>query len=245
MFSYLIDIDPITDQKDIYGEHWASLFSDFFSKNRKQQLLHVSVGEMHSIAANSKGQIYQWGATDQYQMAYLSPQKISPEPMKPDFERLGPFSLIECGCYHTLAYSRSQNRLFAWGDNLHGQLGLDHFIPVHKVVELSHLIKPHQSVAQLAAKGSSCAITLSDGTAFIWPYVRSDRSVSASPMYACFDKDRVLMVALGIDFSAFLLDNGTVYMMGSSNEYGELGQGDFLPRYAPTKVKSFVQQGVM
>jgi alpha-tubulin suppressor-like RCC1 family protein len=245
MFSYTIDVDPITDQKDIYGEHWASLFSDFYSKNRKQQLLYLTIGEMHSLAANSKGQIYQWGATDQFQMGYISSLKINPEPMKADFDRLGPFSMIQTGCYHTLAYSRAQNRLFVWGDNLKGQLGLDHFIPVYKIVELSHLIKPGQNVVQLEAKGSANAITLSDGTSFIWPYVQPDQSVSASPMYASFDRDKVLSVSLGIDFSVFLIDNGTLFAMGSSNEYGELGQGDFLPRYAPTKIKSLVSQGVM
>jgi hypothetical protein len=207
--------------------------------NRKGKTLMLSCGDSHSLAISTRGQVYQWGETDLFQLGLYSHQKQEPRPIpRGADELLVDLSYIQSGYNHTVAYSRRTNRLVLWGDNTYGQLGVGSFRPVPNLVELTHLIKHDTWVVSIETRANSTAFVLSDGTCYVWPCACEGGVVEPIPKYAAFDKEKVMTVSLGADFSVFLLANGTVYTMGASSKHGELGHGDDLPKYVPTRIKS-------
>jgi len=52
----------------------------------------------------------------------------------------------------------------------------------------------------------------------------------------------VQKVAMGLNFVMFL-SNGLIFSMGSENSFGELGQGDNEPRFAPEIILSLRNLG--
>lgn len=158
-------------------------------------------------------------------------------------QALPDISWLQHGSNHTIAYSKSENKLLVWGDNSNGQLGQDHFQSLQKVMDLSYLIKAGTTVSTMDTKGDQSCIVLSDGTSFIWPCMLQNGTWSSRPLYAAFDKEKVLQVSLGFDFSMFLISNGTLYTMGQTNLKGELGTGDLQPRLIPTKLMGLARSG--
>ena len=229
---------------------WSTGFCECFEKIRrlpkKNQMLFLFAGDSHAVMAGNKGALFQWGNSDLFQLGFAKPTRSEAIPFpKRLHSYLQEVSAVQTGFSHTLAYSKSTNRLLVWGDNAHGQLANHHFQSTQKFVELSKLIKPNTTVTCIFARADSSAVILSDGSSYIWPHVQADGCMLSTPVYAAFDKEKVVSIGLGLDFSVFLISDGSLYSMGRSNKWGELGHGDREPRHAPMKIQSLVKQGVL
>ena len=246
-FSYIIDVDCIIEQDAYECQTWSNDFylaMTHLHVQRANQLLYLNCGDTHFSVVGNKGQVYQWGMSDCFQLGLPLSTRSGVSTITHAIDQALPdISWFQHGSNHTLAYSKTNNRLLAWGDNSQGQLGQDHFQSLSKVVDLSRLIKPGTTVVALDCRANQSCVVLSDGTSFIWPCMMQDRSVSSLPLYAAFNKEKVSQVALGFEFSVFLINNGTLYTMGHNNVAGELGTGDFLPRYVPTKLMRLAKSG--
>lgn len=152
-------------------------------------------------------------------------------------------NFVMAGNNHTLMYSGNKAKLYSWGDNSYGQLGLGHFSTIKGIVDISHLLK-HKGAKQIDAKADINVLLLEDGSASVWPFDNT-YNPDPSPVEVKFKSDKIATVAAGFDFVLFATETGRLFTMGKSNSCGELGHGDFSPRLEPTLVESLANSGDM
>jgi len=104
------------------------------------------------------------------------------------------------------------------------------------IIDLSHLTKG-KSICYLEVRCDTNAFCTEDGTATVWPVVYGGR-MKPDPFYFRPLKEKITSVGLGFDFVIYLSHVGKVYSMGATNNYGELGVGDFEPRTEPTLIST-------
>ena len=184
---------------------------------------------------------------------------------------------ITCGEDYTLIVDQ-EGKLWAFGLNLNGQLGLGHCEQIDKPSEVviennysdnnnnknsqknsnmnsqnninnsankknnnNNNIKKKLNLVKSAGYINFC--TTEEGNIYMWPWGDKEGNVHYTPkkfyLSPLQEKEKVTSIACGNNFCLMLNNNGMVYSMGKSNKYGELGVGDFSPRYAPTPLQFF------
>ena len=87
--------------------------------------VQVACGDDFAVALNAQGQVYSWG-TNKYGNLGLGyvPYKVStPRHISSLNDAM---ALIACGASHSLVLT-TDGRVYGWGANMYGQLGLGHF----------------------------------------------------------------------------------------------------------------------
>lgn len=246
IYSYILDIDPIIDPKDTYNSLWSIPFLSFMRKAREEysaNLMGLTVGESHTFAYTDNSKFYNWGGSNLFQLGFFeSFSKTYPKECDLSIP-LNSANFIMAGNNHTVMYTGSQGKLFSWGDNSYGQLGLGHYSAIKGLVDISHLLK-NKEVRQLDVKCDLNTLLYSDGTATVWPFDNPYKP-DPSPIEVKFRNDKIATVSTGFDFVLFATETGRLFSMGKSNSYGELGHGDFNPRLEPTLVDSLANSGDM
>ncbi|XP_032188748.1 probable E3 ubiquitin-protein ligase HERC6 isoform X4 [Mustela erminea] len=126
----------------------------------------VSCGKEHSLAVCYKGRVFAWGAGSEGQLGIGEFKEINLIPRK--IKTLADIKIIQvsCGHHHSLALSED-GRLFAWGSNSHGQLGLGKECPSQASPQRVQFLDGIP-LTQVAAGGAhSFALSLS-GASFGW-----------------------------------------------------------------------------
>ncbi|XP_059029101.1 probable E3 ubiquitin-protein ligase HERC6 isoform X4 [Mustela lutreola] len=126
----------------------------------------VSCGKEHSLAVCYKGRVFAWGAGSEGQLGIGEFKEINLIPRK--IKTLTDIKIIQvsCGHHHSLALSED-GRLFAWGSNSHGQLGLGKECPSQASPQRVQFLDGIP-LTQVAAGGAhSFALSLS-GASFGW-----------------------------------------------------------------------------
>ena len=85
-------------------------------------IVSISCGSMYTIALTSCGRLYSWGHNEEGQLG-LNDTINRFVPSEICFKHTIKFESIHCGAYHTIAVT-SHNRIYVWGNNMNGQLGL-------------------------------------------------------------------------------------------------------------------------
>lgn len=70
MFSYLIDLEVLSDFTEIYDALWSDYYHTIF-KEQYDKLNYINcfqIGETHSLAGSTSGRIYSWGWNDHGQL---------------------------------------------------------------------------------------------------------------------------------------------------------------------------------
>jgi len=244
VYSYILDIDPIMDPKDTYNQLWSIPFLGFMRRAREEyggNLFALTVGEAHTYAVTDNCKVYQWGASSVNQLGFfMSFHKTLP--IESDLlVKPASANYLLAGNNHTVMWSSVQGRLYSWGDNTYGQLGLGHYSSIKGIVDISHLTKGKQ-VRQLEVRSDLNAIVLEDGTATVWPFDFKGKS-DPSPVPIKLLNQKIGSVSCGMDFIIFCTEIGQLYSMGKTNSCGELGVGDFNPRFEPTLISSLSVSG--
>lgn len=186
------------------------------------KVLQVSCGTFHTVWIGVRGikrYLYGCGLNDAGQLGIgnyeteLSTVSI-PLPEEP--------SIIRCGAFHTLVLTE-QERIWASGCNTQGQLGLNHKDPVLRFT----LIKL-ENVEKIAAGCHSAAI--SNGNLYIWGGGVFGEYLT--PYKVKCSKSAIKHIDIGGSFGAALDVENTLWCWGSNN-YGQLGVGDYEPRVNP------------
>ncbi|KAH8070179.1 ubiquitin-protein transferase [Aureococcus anophagefferens] len=98
----------------------------------------IACGSMHSAALSSLGHLYTWGNGSMGQLGLGDRQsRCKPQRVKGPLERGAAVLLVDCGSLFTVAFGEvtetmangaevTENRLFSWGNNRGGALGLGH-----------------------------------------------------------------------------------------------------------------------
>ena len=105
--------------------------SDGSSSNTQIQITKIAGGRSHSVALDTKGQVYCWGACQYGQCGQVSRRRGVVAPPK-HVEALAQVTIQEvaAGDSHTLALTGG-GRLFGWGGGFEGQLGIGSIIQLN------------------------------------------------------------------------------------------------------------------
>jgi alpha-tubulin suppressor-like RCC1 family protein len=153
---------------------------------------YISTGFWHNIVGTSCGKIFSWGNNDEGKLG-LNNTESSFVPIE-IYSLRGTFiKQATGGAWHSLLLS-TEGRIFSWGSNYWGQLGLD-----------------NQSS-------------------------RKDRHVPTEIEF--FRNLKVKEISAGSNFSFCLLENGDVYSWGCGSN-SKIGHESEEAKYLPTKIESF------
>lgn len=237
LFSVLIDFDCQVDTSDVYEQSWAIDFLNFYKliQANNSRLLHLEVGESFTFAVNDDLKIFSWGLNDNQQLARpidLNKSHYSPQISKV-FSSINP-RVMASGDEHTLMVDY-MNNVYAWGDNLSGQLGLGHSREVRSIVKLSTV---GNKVKTVAAKGKMSYVITGDGNILKWPNKSISHKFLPCPVRVSERGAKFSNISCGYGFAVALTSNGLLYSFGE-NENGQLGLGDTFPREEFTLISQF------
>ena len=306
LFAKILDFDMMIDTNECYETLWASIYDSIYTKclqiNDPIQL--ISLGSQHTICVTNKGKVYTFGWNNYGQCGVpinstivlkselennrlINVNKFNELDLKilnridgvkiPQIDEIILSNSITCGEDYTLIVDQ-EGKLWAFGLNLNGQLGLGHCEQIDKPSEVviennnsdnnnnknsqknsnmnsqnninnsankknnnNNNIKKKLNLVKSAGYINFC--TTDEGNIYMWPWGDKEGNVHYTPkkfyLSPLQEKEKVTSIACGNNFCLMLNNNGMVYSMGKSNKYGELGVGDFSPRYAPTPPQFF------
>jgi alpha-tubulin suppressor-like RCC1 family protein len=198
-------------------------------------VVDVDAGFEHNLAVKSDGTVWAWGGNLKGQLGDGTYTESNNTPVK--VGDLTDVVAVSGSWYHSLAL-KSDGTVWAWGDNVYGQLGDGTDLDRNTPVEVSGLT----GVADVEAGGYRSLALKSDGTVWAWGNnwrgqlgdgTNTDRNtpVEVSGLTGVAD------VEAGGDHSLALKSDGTVWAWGV-NEYGQLGDGTRTNRNTPVNVSA-------
>lgn len=212
----------------------------------------ISVGGSHACAIASDDNAYCWGSNNYGQLGDntgLSSQ-VPVAVYKGGALSGKTIKIISTGHQHTCALA-SDNNVYCWGFNMHGQLGNNADsgytpniapIPVSTTNGVSALY--NKTVKSISARDNDTCVVASDNKAYCWGDNRegqlgiggSDSSPHSVPVAVIntgmlSGKD-ILFVSTG-GVSGYAIDSdGKIYCWGN-NSYGSFGDGSTVSNYSP------------
>ncbi|XP_050801438.1 E3 ISG15--protein ligase HERC5-like [Gopherus flavomarginatus] len=210
-----------------------------------QIIVHVSCGKEHSLAVCNRGKVFSWGAGSEGQLGTGEFKEQSLIPKKIDGLSALRIIQVTCGHFHSVALAQD-GRVFSWGQNTHGQLGLGQEIPSQHspqhVTSLSGI-----PVAQVAAGGGhTFALSLS-GVVYGWgrnnarqlglSHANRREQVFKPYAVAALTTIGVVYISCGDEHTAVLTQqDGSVFTFGDDSA-GQLGHHSSTQIPGPQKVE--------
>ena len=246
LISVVVDLTPHIDSSGVYQSSWAIEFSSFLRKahSRGARLLHLEIGESFTLAITDDKEIYSWGVNDYGQCGrerFSEGYSIDCAPVK-NLTNTNP-QFLSAGKDHGLIVADG-SKIFTWGKNVDGQLGLGHARDVDYIGAVS---TGKDKIKSAVAKEGFNVLLTTEGRVFSWPrncfgepesdVIDSSTNVF-SPCEIPFAQNvKIASVEAGTDFAVFLATNGLLYSIGE-NSYGELGVGDKKRRSSPVLISA-------
>lgn len=208
---------------------------------RKLPLLdvkHVFAGENVSFALCSHNEIYKWGYNDcarDYDAEHRVFQDI---PFSENIEEI----TIATGNYHRLIHIKSvdSTEIYGWGDNSHGQLGLDATIKRSPLVKLDLLnvrevIRGNYRSFLITCAGDVYASGMNYSGALGLGHQEQQNTF----IKVIFPQEsiKIVKIATGIGHTLFLTTMGNIYVCGA-NGSGQLGLSDRSFQLTPLELES-------
>ena len=205
--------------------------------------MRVASGAYHTLAINSRGELYAWGSNKNGQLGIgtTTDNELAPQRVGNDND----WKAVSGGDDYSLAL-KSDGMLYAWGKNSRGQLGIG---------STDKETTPQQvgnagDWKDISAGNSHSLALKSDGTLYAWG-ANHDGQLGNSENGANFNdksKDKTAPIQVGTDrdwqtisaghsYSRAVKTDNTLYTWGN-NVFGQLGMGDRTNRNSPTKVGS-------
>eukprot|EP00057_Strongylocentrotus_purpuratus_P007783 XP_011662257.1 PREDICTED: probable E3 ubiquitin-protein ligase HERC4 [Strongylocentrotus purpuratus] len=203
---------------------------------------HVACGDDHTLAVSDRGQVLGWGRNDRGQCG-LATGDIENKPRPRILKHLASYQFVKvcCGSLHSMALTRD-GRLFSWGDNTYGQLGIGTLVTNYtdRPTELTSL--RGVPLVRVACGGfHSFALTIS-GSVFGWGKndvgqlgLGNKENKSYPTLLRNMRSQMVKHIACGQDHTAMLTADGGVFLFGQGSE-GQLGHGSNYNEVNPRKV---------
>jgi len=242
-----------------------------FMKSEYEQVVAVCAGHSHSMALDREGKVWTWGSCSWGKLGHPELQQTQANLYQPKVvkgitrDKEGVVS-IHCNAYHSLAVT-NMHRLFVWGGNEFGRLGLGDTKHRWEPVEVLGLPKVLR-----AACGLNHTVAVTEGGAvFAWgqamqslcgiPPDRGMKSFSKPRKIAFFDDKGIyknfkesamlftsrrytpLAIATGEAHSLALCEGSQLVSFGS-NAYGQLGTGQQTHSDRPIPIAPFLEEHV-
>eukprot|EP00940_MAST-03C_sp_MAST-3C-sp2_P000321 g321.t1 len=249
MSSYnLVDVDTLVNTAEFYPQGWTKQAAWLANRvdETGSRIVQTRVGSSHTVALNDRGEIYSWGWGDYGQLGHgdgaheVIPRFIASISSTGALGRGIAVKHISCGDDHTVALS-TDGRVYAWGSNLRGQLGIG--VQERAVYAPSHIGRIQRKVTQVECGAYHTVALLASGLVYTWGSgaqlglgVFSGRGDRGTPCNVKkLARTRVRNISCGPSFTAAVTHDGEVHMWGLGSD-GQLGNGDRRPRFLPTPV---------
>lgn len=231
--------------KDILVQYEPVLLAD------SKKIVDIAVGNNHVMTLDNKGKVETWGAPEQNQLGRRVVQRdMKASALRPgglSFKRGIKIAKIACGSYHSFAID-DLGRLYSWGLNNFGELGLDQNVGEDDAVVLEptrvESLADH-SIAEVAGGEHHSIACTTDGKLLAWGRIdgkqtglTKDKFNDGNTIFDEHDKPRILTVptvhegfpavasvAAGTDNCFAITRDGKAYSWGFSANY-QTGQGE-------------------
>ncbi|OXU27330.1 hypothetical protein TSAR_007290 [Trichomalopsis sarcophagae] len=225
----LRDVAKVSEPRKLVGE----------VDGRKFQ--RISMGLRHSAIVSTDGELLVSGASNKGQLGVdLRGARCSESFLT--VSDLPPVREVACGQHHTVAISRD-NQLFAWGDNKHGQLGIDP--RKGKIVTTAAKVENGSEVNNTS--GIYCGWThtcLYSSVVYSWgrnSYGQLARPKD-TPVSECWKagvalNDDLRSLSVGSEHNVALTGSSGAVLTWGWNEHGNCGTGSTQDVFRPTDVK--------
>ena len=244
------DIDVLIPIDDCYPAGWVENFRAL-QRNllaRNSMIEQISIGSCHTIALSNRGDCYIWGWNDYGQ---IGNDNITSSTLPRMLRYQASFSRVKikqvaAGADFSAILDRA-GRIFTFGSNKRGQLGLSTSKPTVSSPRLVGILKHY---VKKIGVGENFTIALTDrGDIYSWGAsaclgLAQSNEDRFSPKHVPLSSRRLIAVdiacgnchtlILARDFRGPFQGN-VVYSFGM-NVHGQLGLGDRDPRFAPTRV---------
>lgn len=186
-----------------------------------EKVIHIEAGNEFSLALMSDGSVWSWGQDDSGRLGN-GPSGSTTTPTKVNFPNNARISLLCAGDYHAIAVD-SYGYVYAWGSNMHGQLGNGSTTYSDKPTAVKNFYAP----AAIACGGSH-TLAIKSGTLYAWgsnEYGQVGDGTSEDRLVPTLVSLGGLVHIAGGWLHSFAVDNkGAAYAWGYNNE-GQLGLG--------------------
>ncbi|XP_053384737.1 probable E3 ubiquitin-protein ligase HERC4 isoform X2 [Mercenaria mercenaria] len=213
---------------------------------KAQTVLLAAVGVSHSVCLTGAGELFSWGNNSCGQLG-----RGQPDPelcRKPKLIKF-PHTVVQVcsGRYHNMLLT-DDGRIFCWGDNKFGQLGLGH--TTHQDTPQYIASLKGIPVAQVVCGGSHTLLLSKSGAIFGWGrncFGQLGLNDELDRQFPCSCKSlrnqRVCYIACGEDYTAALTLDGGLFTFGAGT-YGQLGHGSKTQEILPKKVTELMGSDV-
>ncbi len=195
-------------------------------------LVDISTGIMHGLAAKSDGTVWAWGQNNAGQLGdgsttnRLAPVQVS---------GLTGIVAVKGIAYFSLAL-KSDGTVWGWGQNDKGQLGDGSTTDGHTPVQVSGMT----NVIAIGAGARHGLALKSDGTVWTWGQnnygqLGDGTTTEKHTPVQVSGLTGIVAIAGGTYYSLALKSDGTVWAWGYNN-IGQLGDGTTSDRHSPTQV---------
>ncbi|XP_053317578.1 probable E3 ubiquitin-protein ligase HERC6 [Spea bombifrons] len=213
-----------------------------------QMIVDVSCGKNHSVAVCNQGDVYTWGEGTEGELGAGTLKQTNPIPKRITGLSNIKILQISCGDYHSIVLTED-GRVFSWGQNNAGQLGLGKQTPNQASPQLVKSLTGIPLVQVNAGGSQSFALSML-GTVFVWGRNNAGQlGFKADSSKAIFKPHAVnslrnlgvVYISCGDEHTAVLTKDGSVYTFGDDT-YGQLGQSTGKSMQGPQKIEEYEGQ---
>ncbi|XP_038060097.1 probable E3 ubiquitin-protein ligase HERC4 [Patiria miniata] len=203
---------------------------------------HVACGEAFTVVTAENGTVLSWG-DDSCGQCGCGSEDREPKRTPRFLKRLSMHHVVQvaCGGAHCVALTKG-GRLFVWGDNTYGQLGLGH-TSVKYVEKPTEITSLHGlPVMRVAGGGAHTFVVSVSGTVFGWGRnhcgqlgVSDTKDRSQPTLLKSLRTQKVKFIACGKNHTAALTADGGVFTFGAAADR-QLGHSSSSNEINPRKV---------
>ena len=189
-------------------------------------IVSVSLGDLHSGAITKDGSLYMWG-DNRYGQLGDGTKNTKTKPVKV----LDNVASVSLGAYHSGAITKDGS-LYMWGNNVFGKLGDG------TTENKSEPVKVLDNVVSVSLGISHSGAITKDGSLYIWGengYGQLGDGTKNTKIKPVKVLDNVASVSLGDSYSGATTKDGNLYMWGY-NSFSQLGDGTTMDKTKPVKV---------
>ncbi|GMI08913.1 hypothetical protein TrVE_jg11399 [Triparma verrucosa] len=208
---------------------------DLFCNNVK----HISAGRDHTVALSNEGRVYSWGKGDDGRLGVGSEEdSVYPRVLKYGMMWDVKIVQVSCGEMHSMSLCEA-GRVFAWGRNYYGRLGLGDSNN-RSVPEVIRSLMGETVGVVSAGVAYSCAVTRA-GKVYTWGYGghgqlghSNTKNYDKPKKVEALDDEIVQQMSAAYGHTLCVTASGEVYSWGSG--HGLLGLSSTAPHHSPMKV---------
>eukprot|EP01124_Arcella_intermedia_P036590 TRINITY_DN9613_c3_g4_i1.p1 TRINITY_DN9613_c3_g4~~TRINITY_DN9613_c3_g4_i1.p1 ORF type:complete len:386 (-),score=78.10 TRINITY_DN9613_c3_g4_i1:11-1168(-) len=189
--------------------------------------IQIAVGLYHTHILTSSNNLYSFGDNEVGQLG-IGINK-SPIELPLLIVCFGEVKMVKCGHWHSLALLLD-GRVFAWGSNEYGQLGVGHPSNKYNPTQVTPM---EGKITQIDCGGNFSGALRSDGVLFCWG--GNEKGQIGNP--SKIENLSIVQFSCGFSHVLALTQNGDLYGWGN-NDSGQLGIGNTRSQFQPTKIIS-------